>query len=85
MKKYAVIVSAILAVMLISCATTSKESPDQRAIAAGVKAWNDREPEAAAPYWNEIKDEKVKKQYEKHIASYKAGDEALESTDSTKN
>ena len=85
MKKYAVIVSAILAVMLISCATTSKESPDQRAIAAGVKAWNDREPEAAAPYWNEIKDEKVKKQYENHIASYKAGAEALESTDSTKN
>ena len=41
MKKYTVIVSAILAVMLISCATSSKESPDQRAIAAGVKAWND--------------------------------------------
>lgn len=85
MKKYAVIVSAILAVMLVSCATTSKESPDQRAIAAGVKAWNDREPEAAAPYWNEIKDEKVKKQYLGYVDAYKAGADALESTDSTKN
>ena len=85
MKKYALIVSAILAVMLVSCATGSKENPDDRAIAAGVKAWNDREPEAAAPYWNEIKDEKVKKQYQNYVAAYKAGSDALESTDSTKN
>ena len=85
MKKYALIVSAIFAVMLISCATGGKENPDDRAIAAGVKAWNDREPEAAAPYWNEIKDEKVKKQYLNYVAAYKAGTDALASTDSTKN
>ena len=54
MKKYALIVSAIFAVMLISCATGGKENPDDRAIAAGVKAWNDREPEAAAPYCEKV-------------------------------
>ena len=44
MKKYALIVSAIFAAMLISCATGGKGNPDDRTIAAGVKAWNDREP-----------------------------------------
>ena len=85
MKKCIGIVSAILAVIFVSCVSTPDQgSADQRAIMEGVKAWNSRDPEAAATYWNMIRDEKVQKQYLNYIDLYKAGAEVLESTDSIK-
>ena len=85
MKKCIGIVSAILAVILVSCASApDQETADQRAIMEGVKAWNSREPEAAATYWNMIGNEKLQKQYLNYIDLYKAGVEALDSTDSIK-
>ena len=85
MKKCIGIVSAILAVIFVSCVSTPDQgSADQRAIMEGIKAWNSRDPEAAATYWNMIRDEKVQKQYLNYIDLYKAGAEVLESTDSIK-
>ncbi|QTQ15780.1 hypothetical protein [Treponema parvum] len=85
MKKCMSIISALLAVILISCASAPDQATaDQKAIDEGVKAWNSREPEAAATYWNMIEDGKLQKQYLNYIDLYKAGVEALDSTDSIK-
>lgn len=85
MKKCIGIVSAISAVILVSCASAPDQgTADQKAIMEGVKAWNSREPQAAATYWNMIRDEKLQKQYLNYIDLYKAGAEALDSTDSIK-
>ena len=49
------------ALLLASCMTSDnpagKVTPDQKAIARGTAAWNQKGPSAAKPYWNEIKDE----------------------------
>ncbi|MFA6937903.1 MAG: hypothetical protein WCQ67_06700 [Treponema sp.] len=84
MKKLGIVVSALLALTLVSCISTKGGTADERAIAAGIKAWNDREPEAAAAYWEDIEDAKVKKTYQNYITLYNAGVESLTKSDSIK-
>ncbi|MGI5173956.1 hypothetical protein H0R92_10220 [Treponema sp. OMZ 840] len=85
-KKYGIIISvlAFAAVIFMSCATVDEIPPDERALAAGIQAWHEREPADAAVYWNEIQDEKLKKKYLGYIDLYKAGAESLNKTDSIK-
>jgi hypothetical protein len=73
-----------LAVMLSSCVTTDGGTADENAIARGVKAWNEREPAAAAAYWNDIENKDVNKKYQNYITLYDAGVAALSSTDTIK-
>lgn len=86
MKKKLGVVSAIfiLVALFVSCVSTEEGTPDERAIANGVEAWNDREPEAATAYWNDIEAAKVKKQYLNYVTLYNDGVAALNSTDSIK-
>jgi hypothetical protein len=84
MKKGGIIVLAALAVLLVSCASTGGGSADENAIARGVKAWNNREPAAAAAYWNDIENNNVKKKYQNYITLYNAGVAALSRADSTR-
>lgn len=83
MKKCGIIVSAILAVLLASCASSGVDKEDV-AIANGIKAWNTREPAAATAYWNEISDSAKKTKYLNYVTMYNSGVEALNSTDSMK-
>jgi hypothetical protein len=84
MKKCGIIILAVLAVLLASCATTGGGSADDNAIARGVKAWNEREPAAAAAYWNDIENKDVNKKYQNYITLYDAGVAALSGTDTIK-
>lgn len=70
--------------ILASCASMGGGSPDDNAIARGVKAWNDREPAAAEAYWVEIKSAALAKKYKNYIALYNAGADALAKSDSIK-
>ncbi len=83
MKKISFILSAVLAVLLAGCVSTGGTA-DEKAIAAGVKAWNDREPSAAAAYWADIQDAKTKEKYNKYISLYNEGVAALDDADSAK-
>lgn len=85
MKKIGVVLSAALAALLaVSCVSTGAGSPDEKAIANGVNAWNTREPAAATNYWKEITDAKLNKQYLDYVTLYDKGVAALDSTDSIK-
>jgi hypothetical protein len=74
--------AAALAVLLLaSCATLGDKGPkltsDEKAIASGVAAWNDKAPSAAAPFWNTIKDEAARTTYTGYIARYDTGTKSL--------
>src|SRR5574344_878023 len=85
MKKYGIIALAILAVMFTACISTGNGgTADDKAIARGVQAWNDREPSAAAAYWADIKDKNLNKKYQNYITLYNAGADALTASDSVK-
>ena len=79
-----IIGAAVLAVVLASCGTTSGGTPDENAIANGVRAWNDREPAAAEAYWADIQSASLAKKYKNYLALYNAGVAALDSTDGVK-
>jgi hypothetical protein len=84
MKKYGFLFTAVLAVMLASCATMGGGSADDKAIARGVKAWNEREPAAAAAYWSDIRSKEMNKKYQNYITLYNAGATALTDSDGIK-
>lgn len=85
MKKIGVVLSVVLAALLAaSCASTGGASPDEKAIADGVKAWNNVAPSDAANYWSSITDANLNKQYLGYISFYDKGVAALDSTDSMK-
>lgn len=84
MKKCGIIFSAVLVAVLASCATMGGGSADDNAIARGVKAWNEREPAAAAAFWNDIENKDVNKKYQNYITLYNAGVDALSDADSIK-
>jgi hypothetical protein len=69
--------AAALALLLASCATVRdqgrKLTPDEKAIAAGVAAWNEKAPSAAAPFWNTIKDESARTTYTGFLGLYDTG------------
>ena len=73
--------AALAALLLASCATLQDQGPkltsDEKAIARGVAAWNDKAPSAAGPFWNTIKDEAARKSWTGHIAQFDAGTKSL--------
>jgi len=84
MKKFALLVAAVLSVLCVSCVSTGGGTADDNAVARGVSAWNDREPAAAEAYWADIQDAKRNKQYMNYITLYTSGVAALDSTDAIK-
>lgn len=83
MKKFGIILSAAIALLMTSCLSTGG-SKDDIAIADGVRAWNKREPAAAEAFWQEIEDAKVQKKWLNNIALYNAGVAQLDKTDNIK-
>ena len=73
--------AAIAVLLLASCATLKEQgpklTPDEKAIASGVAAWNDKAPAAAGPFWNTIKDEAARTTWTGYIAQYDAGVKSL--------
>lgn len=69
--------AAVFVLLLASCATLerkgSRPAPDEKAIAGGIAAWNEKAPTAAAPFWNTIKDEAARAAYTGYLAAYDAG------------
>jgi hypothetical protein len=84
MKKIGILFAAVLAAMLASCATMDSGTADERAIANGVNEWNEREPSAAAAYWNDISNKTTAAKYLNYITLYNAGVTALSDADSIK-
>ena len=89
MKKTGIVLSAFaasvfaLAGLFVSCGTTSKDGVDP-AITKGIEAWNKITPEDASDPWNGISDAAVKAKYLNYVTLYKAGADAIESTESMK-
>ena len=72
-------------IVLASCQTTGvSESPDERAVAKGVAAWNGSSPSASRQYWNLIQDAAVRDRYLSYLATYEAGTKALDDADALK-
>ncbi len=69
--------AAVAVLLLASCATLGdrgpKLTPDEKAIASGVTAWNDEGPSAAMPFWNTIHDEAARSTYTGYFDRYDAG------------
>ena len=71
--------AAVAVALLASCETLGqKQTPDQRAIAKGVTAWNESSPSAAKPYWNAVKDAAERDKYLSYIDTYETGAKALD-------
>ncbi len=71
--------AAFVLILLASCQTLAhRETPDQRAIAAGTAAWNQSAPAAAKPHWSTIKDAAARDRYLSHLDAYESGARALE-------
>lgn len=89
MKKTGIILSAALAAglafsaLFVSCGSSSADGVDP-AITKGIQQWNKITPKDAVDPWNGISDAAVKAKYLNYVELYKAGHEALESTDSMK-
>jgi hypothetical protein len=84
MKKFGIIIPLILVAMLVSCATTGGTTADDKAIASGVTAWNEKEPAAAAAFWTDIRDKETSVKYLNYITLYNAGASALADSDTIK-
>ncbi len=70
---------------LISCATTGGSgTADDKAIARGIAAWNDKSPEAAKAFWVGIKDPVSNKKYLGFIDTYNNGVKVLSDTSGLK-
>ncbi len=74
---------AALAAVLFAVSCESLEdmamtgTPDQKAIAKGVTAWNDKEPSAAKPFWNTIKEKALRDKYAGYVDTFASGDKLL--------
>jgi hypothetical protein len=73
--------AALFVILLASCATFQdrgmKGTPDEKAIAMGVAAWNEKEPSASKPYWNAIKDDSTREKYLGYVDGFDAGESSL--------
>jgi len=80
--------AAAAAILLASCASfngqTTKATPDEKAIARGTAAWNQKGPSAARPYWNEIKDKTARDTYTGYVATFDSGSKYLSEAESAK-
>lgn len=81
-ERFTAAAAAIAVLLLASCATLEEQgpklTPDEKAIAGGVAAWNTKAPSAAGPFWNTIKDEATRTTYTGYLAQYDAGVKSLE-------
>jgi hypothetical protein len=86
--KLFVAAAAVLATLCASCATVSdrapKQTPDERAIARGVAAWNDKAPPAAKPYWSAIEDKATRDKYTGYLDLFDSGTKHLAEAASAK-
>ena len=77
MNKITIAAVAIAAALLASCATVqdraAKQTPDERAVARGVAAWNEKAPSAARLYWSSIEDKATHDTYIKYLDQFEAG------------
>lgn len=70
--------AAVLVVLLSSCQSMQGgATPDERAIAKGVTAWNEKEPSAARPFWGGIKDKTARETYTGYVDGFEAGSRSL--------
>ncbi len=73
--------AAAVCMLLVSCATLQdqgvKGTPDEKAIAKGVAAWNDKAPAAAMPYWNTVKDGALREKYTGYVDGFDSGEKSL--------
>jgi hypothetical protein len=77
--------AAAALIALAACQTTAvRETPDERAVARGVAAWNTSSPSAARQYWNVIGDAAVRDRYLGYLAVYEAGTKALDDAEGLK-
>jgi hypothetical protein len=80
--------AAAAAVLLASCQTINdparKATPDEKAIARGTAAWNQKSPAAAKAYWNEIKDKTARATYTGYVDAFDSGSKHLADAESAK-
>jgi archaellum component FlaC len=73
--------AAFIVILLASCETFQdlgmKGTPDEKAIARGVAAWNDKAPSAAKPYWNAIKDKDIRDKYTGYVDAFESGTKSM--------
>jgi hypothetical protein len=73
--------TAAALLLLASCETfedmAMKGTPDEKAVAKGTAAWNEKTPSAAKPFWNTIKDKAVRDKYTGYVDKYDAGEKSL--------
>ncbi|MCX7028510.1 MAG: hypothetical protein NTU62_00110 [Spirochaetes bacterium] len=78
-KLLALAAAAAAMIALASCQTMGvKQTPDEKAVARGVAAWNESMPSAARPYWNAIEDAAVRDRYLSYLVTFEAGSKALD-------
>ena len=81
-------VAAVAAILLASCATLDnsarKATPDEKAIARGTAAWNQKGPTAAKPYWIELKDKTARATYTGYVDAFDSGSKHLAEAESAK-
>ncbi len=73
--------AAAVCMLIASCGTFQdqgvKGTPDEKAIAKGVAAWNDKAPAAATPYWNTVKDRALRERYTGYVDGFDSGEKSL--------
>jgi predicted HicB family RNase H-like nuclease len=73
--------AAVIMILLASCGTFKDQgvrgTPDEKAIAKGVAAWNDKAPAAATPYWNTVKDKALREKYTGYVDGFDSGEKSL--------
>jgi hypothetical protein len=70
--------AAGMIVLLASCQSfQGGGTPDERAIAKGTTAWNEKEPSAARPFWASIKDKNAREMYTSYVDGFESGSKAL--------
>lgn len=84
MKKIGLILLAAASLLLVACGSTGGIEDKDPAVGKGANAWNMFGPESATAYWEEIEDANKRKTYLNYVNSYKAGNDALDSTDGLK-
>jgi len=62
----------------VSTGAPAGASADEKAVAKGVKAWNDRNPQAAKAPWSGIDDKALKDKYLGYLSAYESGAKTLE-------
>jgi len=70
----------VLAASCVSVGGPADATKDEKTVAKGVKAWNDKGPEAAKPIWKGIEDQATRDTYAGYSGSYDTGAKALDAS-----